>query len=379
MPESTSTKSVFFGNLAVFFTSLVIVVVCVELVLQFVPNPIKEKFGSKPVTQAQENAQVEAAPHPQNMYSMINDYHWRLTPDSTVNFKTAYYDIQVQANSHGIRDARYPEKAADVYRVLGLGDSFAFGWGVSADDSFYKQLQARLSSDRSFAGQGVAKLEVINAGIPGYGTYEALEILQSLAPVYSPDMILLAFYEGNDYLNNSKSPRKREISQGYLKDVREDSESGFTSALKRISVLYSAMHGIFQKVREKRRFTSAFEKTKAYLVDMKAYADEINAPFHVFIIPDQDPEFYSRSALLRQYDKLVAGMNLYDARDKLLEFGKEKGIGIQVLSKQFEDNAAEVALHKTDAHFNEKGHALAAEEMFFWIRQESEKYHGTGQ
>lgn len=365
MSDTKTGRTGLIGNLALFLFSLFIAVLVVELILNFVPNPIKERYRA-----SKDSLKTEAEPHPKHMYSMVNDYHWRLTPNSTVRFVTDYYDIQVNANSYGIRDSEYSDKDASTYRILGLGDSFAFGWGVNQEDSFYKQLQSKLASSDLLKRVNKENAEVINAGIPGFGTYEALEMLESLGRQYSPDLIVLAMYEGNDYLNNKSAPRKREIYQGYLKDIDTSNESELSKYAKTVSILYSALHDIFNRVREKMRFKHSIEKTKTYLKDLKKYSDELNAPVFIFIIPDQDPEFYSRSAIMRKYDDIVAGMNLYDAREELLLFGEDNDINIQLLSSKFENNGNEIALDKNDSHFNEQGHKLAASELLQWLEKD---------
>ena len=52
------------------------------------------------------------------------------------------YDVTVQFNRHGLRDRRDIAQATEEDIVV-VGDSFAFGWGVEADERFSRVLEAR--------------------------------------------------------------------------------------------------------------------------------------------------------------------------------------------------------------------------------------------
>ena len=113
------------------------------------------------------------------------------------------FDVECGPTAGACAIASRHAKAPGTFRILGLGDSFAFGWGVPVEASFFKRLEALLDGSHS----GVTH-EVVNAGIPGYGTYEALHLLRSVGRRYEPDLVILAFYEGNDYLNNASRAAK---------------------------------------------------------------------------------------------------------------------------------------------------------------------------
>ncbi|HEY6085440.1 MAG TPA: GDSL-type esterase/lipase family protein [Nitrospira sp.] len=95
----------------------------------------------------------------------------------------------VKINEEGFRDLPHAnEKPAGVVRVLGLGDSFMFGWGVPEDETFLKQLERRLDAriDRS--------VESINAGVPGWGLNQYYLFLKRRGLQWSPDIVVLAYF-----------------------------------------------------------------------------------------------------------------------------------------------------------------------------------------
>jgi hypothetical protein len=51
---------------------------------------------------------------------------------------------------------------------------------------------------------GARNVEVLNFGVAGYGTAQELLTLRHRVSDYAPDMVVLAFYPGNDVRNNSR-------------------------------------------------------------------------------------------------------------------------------------------------------------------------------
>jgi len=99
-------------------------------------------------------------------------------------------------NSLGFRDVeRSPTKPKGVYRIVALGDSFTFG-AVPRDQGYTAQLE-RLLIDRSRRS-----VEVVNLGIPGIGPAGYWWMLRQVALDYDPDLILVGFFVGNDFLES---------------------------------------------------------------------------------------------------------------------------------------------------------------------------------
>ena len=295
--------------------------------------------------------------HPRGLYRVQGESHWTLTPGFAGRFVRPAFDVEVRANRLGLRDREPGPKTPGTFRILGLGDSFAFGWGVPAEACFLERLEALLDASRP----GVAH-EVLNAGIPGYGTYEARQMLQSVGPAWEPDLVVLAFYEGNDYLNNGEAPRRRAVVDGYLTDLK-----GRPGFLARHSALSALVADQWARVGEKRGFRASVERTKGLLAEMNAGLGSV--PLVVVFIPDQDPAAYARPPLLRLTDRLLRGEDVFRQRDELASFCQDQGIGFCRLSSRFEDDpgAASLRLSPDDTHFNAEGHRRAAEEIDAWL------------
>lgn len=130
---------------------------------------------------------------------------WSLQPGATGRWFNPHheYDVQVTINSQGLRDVERPgyAKPTGVWRVLLLGDSYVEGLRVPLEQTFGKVLEAQLNAD---AGPDL-RYEVINAGVSGWGTDQQLLWFRSEGFKYRPDLVVLAFFPGNDFQNVSEA------------------------------------------------------------------------------------------------------------------------------------------------------------------------------
>ncbi len=104
----------------------------------------------------------------------------------------------VSINNDGMRDSEHTvAKPPGTVRIAVLGDSFAEAMQVPQEQTFWAVLGRELSScaQRSY--------EVLNFGVSGYGTAQELLMLRHRVWRYNPDIVLLAFFSGNDVRNNS--------------------------------------------------------------------------------------------------------------------------------------------------------------------------------
>jgi lysophospholipase L1-like esterase len=101
--------------------------------------------------------------------------------------------VPVQINSAGMRDREFsPAKPTGVYRILVLGDSITFGWGVPQDKTFSKRLESKLNENPPRGGP--ERFEVINTGVGNYNTAQEVAYFKERGRLYKPDMVLIAFF-----------------------------------------------------------------------------------------------------------------------------------------------------------------------------------------
>src|SRR5882724_4056131 len=117
-------------------------------------------------------------------------------------------ESDVRINSDGLRDREHTKaKPADTVRIAVLGDSFAEAMHVPMEQTFWSQLERKLSGCNAFPGK---RVEVINFGVSGYGTAQELMTLRQKVWDYAPDIVMLAFTTFNDVYDNSRALSKTE-------------------------------------------------------------------------------------------------------------------------------------------------------------------------
>ncbi len=89
-------------------------------------------------------------------------------------------------NALGLRDSDIEEHGA--IRILALGDSCTWGWQVPQDDAYPQELQRLLDEH-----YGARRYRVINAGEPGYTTYQGLTFLRDTALQLHPAIVIIGF------------------------------------------------------------------------------------------------------------------------------------------------------------------------------------------
>lgn len=95
----------------------------------------------------------------------------------------------IKTNEYGHHDHSFPlKKKKNELRVLNLGDSITMGHGVSRDETYSQYMEEELSA----LLKNYDKIEVINAGVQGYSTFQELEVLKR-SLIFEPDFVTVGF------------------------------------------------------------------------------------------------------------------------------------------------------------------------------------------
>jgi len=97
---------------------------------------------------------------------------------------------EVSINSHGHRNKETPiTKPSNTIRVVMLGDSLTFGWGVPAEDTVSEQLEVLFNND-----ENKKAVEVINTGIGNTNTEMQVNRFLADEVAFSPDVVVLNYF-----------------------------------------------------------------------------------------------------------------------------------------------------------------------------------------
>jgi len=131
-------------------------------------------------------------------------------PNQSVTRRGDSGEFTVSINNIGFRDAPYDPAYTKTmtYRIMALGDSFTFGGKV--DKPYPSFIESQLSNKIQ------QSLHVFNFGTPGYGTLNDYGILQMYGPQIRPNLVLVAFFLGNDFHDNLIPLNNIKVIDGYL-------------------------------------------------------------------------------------------------------------------------------------------------------------------
>jgi hypothetical protein len=100
--------------------------------------------------------------------------------------------VPVAINSHGLRDREYPQaKPPGTYRIVMLGDSTCFGWGVPMDQTVAKILERGLNTGSL---PSYRHFEVLNTGVGNYDTVQEVAHYENYDRAFHPDLVILEYF-----------------------------------------------------------------------------------------------------------------------------------------------------------------------------------------
>lgn len=249
----------------------------------------------------------------------------------------------VDSNADGFRDIYHERvKPQGTRRILVVGDSYAFGWGVKdINDRFGEQLASNLENKTK------GQWEVINASRGDTHTLQHIEFLERTLS-YNPNIVILLYYFNDiDYL---KPVTKRLdvfssrfglsslffknfyiFQEGYMRWQNLKIYIGRESANNQISPYYDD-EVLNQHIKDISKFVEIAKESNAKVFIV---------PFDIAIIAD--------SMFVNRYHHFVS---------QAVEFG------LPVLSIDTDYNGIEfkdLIVNKFDSHPNEQAHKITAE------------------
>jgi lysophospholipase L1-like esterase len=171
---------------------------------------------------------------------------------------------RTQTNALGFRGREYAAaKPPGAWRVVGLGDSVMFGWGVDQDAIYMSLLERQLAAERP----GV---EVLNLAVPGYNTLQEAAVLEAKGLALAPDVVLV-----NYALNDWAAPFFLADDAGGALVETTDFEELADGVRARLSQRHGEMQGLGKVARALDR-VAALARTRGLPVVFFAYPQELS-------------------------------------------------------------------------------------------------------
>jgi hypothetical protein len=323
--------------------------------------------------------------------------------------------VPVRISSRGYRGREYPWAAAAGFRVLGLGDSFAFGFGVEEDDTYLARLERTLRDGH---------VEVINAGLAGMGPDDEARLLAADGPALRPDLVLVGFFVGNDLVDALTGPARTVLRDGspalpdgflerwyrplrpgvLLREplARSSRSLGlpipFKGFLRRHSHAYRFLSARLGRLRLALRgrhagrpaaelnpfqqeafclksyppeFDLAWTRAQEALGQMKRWCDTHHARLAVIVIPTEAQVYPDRwDAARRRFNLRDEDFDLEKPQRLLSAFASAHGIPLIDLlpTLRLARETGGPLYFETDIHWTPRGHAVAADEILRRLR-----------
>jgi hypothetical protein len=326
--------------------------------------------------------------------------------DPDLGFRVrAYHPVEqgTITNKFGFNAHDYPlQKAPGIYRILVVGDSF--GWAGGREGNYTALLERQLDNH-----YGYHRIDIINAGYPMTHTAEQLVMLKKYGLQYHPDLVILGFFVGNDFIDGNPNRKRIVVNDLYI-DIdrrREHIILGYPIIVQSRLLLYvKQKYKIFTELRktaaseprqqlsQEQRGTLAeetfldleraqleffninswrkgrFQKNINYILqsvsEMDALLKSRNIKFIVAIYPDAfQIDKTLLNVIFERFRLRLDDYNLDLAQNILKSFLQSKDISYIDLTDRFRSEGKEKDLYVLrDSHWNRSGNQLAADILF---------------
>lgn len=326
-------------------------------------------------------------------------------PDSNLGykikplFKTKHclgeFKVDININSRGLRDTEDFIQEENGLRILALGDSFTFGIGVNQQATYPNQLEEAIRA------QGI-NCEVINAGIPGYGTRQEVAFFKNYGLEYAPKIVILGFLMANDAEDNlgnyivkngfiitkdSKYP-ELPLSKFYIfKSFIRKHSSLYCFIVSRLKSNVYARNIIlklglitdlipaelqFYKKDYSNRVKTCYGVTKLMLRELKRRCIDNNTELLIIGIPLKTQVYQKAWETAKKQYALKDDEFDIDLPNKMMsEFCKEEKINFLDLLPSFRKLAQQgkQLYYIIDGHLNEEGHKITAKFIYSFLEE----------
>ena len=281
-------------------------------------------------------------------------------------------DYDFKLNSKGFKDVEFQtDKDPNILRILGLGDSFAYGV-VPYRYNYYTRLEEKFN-------QTGRTVELINMGIPNMGPRDYLALLIDEGLELKPDRVILSFFIGNDLdPNEERTLLSHSYVASFIQFIIALNKSYEGRIIHAGSSYYDDRpqmeYETFLKLqayrsknfRDTENFRNNFDYSVAFVRQIKEICDRRGIELLVVLIPDElQIDNQLRMAVIKDLDANPADFDFSLPNQLLAEEFARHNINYIDLLDDFRSASVEKRLYKPqDTHWNIAGNELAAEIIY---------------
>jgi len=292
------------------------------------------------------------------IYQPDSNLYWRLKPNQDCYTKVNHKPVHI--NSQGTRGPEFAaKKLAGVTRILSLGDSRTFGWGVAEADTYSERLQQLLRQQ----AWDQRKIEIINAGVNAWSYAQMLVYFRNTALGYSPDFVILG--EANEWTQFSEK-NSAEFVKKFIWRVR------LKNWLRRSAIYHYVIEVRLQNFygRHRTKFIPVDAKQDTFFKEQQQKDPETVFPPAIQDICALDLSNHIQPLLL--YLPTVRDLGATNPPTILKikrEISQKLGIPLVDLTTNLAPEGEALYLDADPVHLNERGNEIVGQRLFETVRQ----------
>jgi hypothetical protein len=240
-------------------------------------------------------------------------------------------------NSLGFRDIEHDYKDQNKDRIMFIGDSFCFGFGVNQNEVFVELLRDKLKEK-----------ELFNCGVSGYSTDQEFILLQMYFDLIKPKIVFLVLCVENDFQETQQNIVVYEYFKPYF--FKEGNEL----ILKGVPIPKTWLYYRNNFFVKYSRFINVLLRIYIIIKHPLSFTNDANIAFNIILA--------MQSFLNDKGCNFIIGLTKKNTQ--IEDFCLKNNIKYIILEN---DNTRS----ETDFHWNEKGHQYVADKIYKFFEEEN--------
>ena len=284
---------------------------------------------------------------------------WRLRPSQIIESRF-FENNRFKINSLGLRGDEI-EPASDKIRIVGLGNSCTFGWRTEENKIYLRQLEKLINSDTT-----LPQVEIINAGIPGYTSFQGQRFFIEEISSLKPDLVLMMFGWNDQWASaDNIADKNQDFPPQFILNIQD-----FVSRLK----IYRLMRKLILSTTEKPIAETLNKTEQVYRVSFEDFYKNLNSIIQetkninsiamILTSPIPSLENYYRPGsksnmhIFHNYYNEQARLLAIDTKSALIDAASE----FDNYNNLFDDAKID------PIHFNNEGHRILANQIYLYLK-----------
>lgn len=333
---------------------------------------------------------------------------WTHIPDKTGYSISQEFKVKRRINKDGFIGRNYDYfKNPGIYRMVVAGDSMTEAFQMEESKTYSALIESK-SAD--FLGK---KVEALNMGMAGIGTQKETYILETKGLKFDPDLLVMAFFVGNDFYDNTKEKVNLGAEFTEFRKLKNNIKLFFrsNSAVWRFILNKKSKNIFLKSINSKNNPAAAantavdpvfleeystetqdmVQNTEELLLKFKNTADRAGKDNLVLILPSASqvyPHTITNEVKNRPKGDHSFGVGVnFDKKpdsdpekiNKILgDFFKVEKINYIDLLPDFKNsyklNPDKPLYFPVDGHMNERAHSIVADKVLNYLKNKSWKY-----